>query len=605
MRNYFTDNDQIQFLFNHLNIGEVVSIMEDGFRFAGQFDHAPADEQEAIERYRGILNRVGQLAAEVIAPTATETDEIGNRLNPDGSVTYPPGIVRAIDELAREGLMGFTLPYEYGGQNCPNLIYTMSIDVVSRADASLMNLYGLQGIAETINAFASNEIKAEILPEMSAGRKTGAMVLTEPNAGSDLQSVQVRAFENEDGTWRIRGVKRFITNGCGHVLLVLARSEPDSTDGRGLSLFLVERGPTVKVRRLENKVGIHGSPTCELEFCDTPARLIGERQQGLVKYVMALMYGARMGVAAQALGIGEASYRFAREYASKRMQFGTTIDTFPAIKEMLVEMSAELQAARSFTYFASYCVDKDNGVKRALESGNVTDADEIKRLKNEAREYRRINGMLTPMAKYWASEMCARVTHSAISVMGGSGYMHDHPLERLWRDSRITSIYEGTSQLQIVAAVGGVLGGTVHSVINMVLGSGTDWNDPFIAEAVQRIHDASGELTEVAEFIKDGRDGDYRRLYARRIVDMGVILLGAAILSEQANADAARLPLLKYWMGSRMPEFAKLKAAVCSDDATALTEFDAIAGPVPQVGAEVPPPAEVVQGERAKVGALA
>ncbi|NOG55175.1 MAG: acyl-CoA dehydrogenase [Planctomycetes bacterium] len=594
MGNYFTDNEQIQFLFNHMNIGEVGSIMEEGFRFAGKYGIAPADEKEALDRYRGMLDRVGKLSAQVIAPTATETDEIGNILNEDGSVTYPPGIARAIEELGREGFMGFTLPYQYGGQNCPNLVYTMSIDIVSRADASLMNLYGLQGIAETISHFASDEIKAEVLPEMSAGKKTGAMVLTEPNAGSDLQSVKVRAFENEDGSWRIRGVKRFITNGCGHVLLVLARSEPDSTDGRGLSLFLVERGPTVKVRRLENKVGIHGSPTCELEFTDTPARLVGERQQGLIKYVMALMYGARMGVAAQALGIGEAAYRFAREYASKRMQFGTTIDTFPAVKEMLVEMSAELQAVRALTYFASYCVDKDNGIRKA--QATATDKDEIKRLKNEAREFRRINGMMTPIAKYWASEMSTRVAHTAISVMGGSGYMHDHPLERLWRDSRITSIYEGTSQLQIVAAVGGVLGGTVHSVIDMILGDRTNWSDPFVAEAVQQIRDASGELTEVAEFIKDGRDGDYRRLYARRIVDMGTILLGAVILTDHAEADASRVPLLKYWMGSRMPEFAKLKAVICSDDASTLSEFDAIAGTIPEVGAEVPPPVEVVQG---------
>ncbi|HEB61270.1 MAG TPA: acyl-CoA dehydrogenase, partial [Phycisphaeraceae bacterium] len=356
MSNFYRDNEDIQFYFNYFDIPRVADVMEEGFRFADKFEQAPADGEEAVTRYREILDKLGTVAGEVISPTAEETDKIGNRLNEDGTVTYAPGIAKALDEMSKLGVMGFTLPYEYHGLNCPNLIYTMSIDIVSRADASLMNLYGLQGIAETINANADEEIKKEILPRMADGSFTGAMVLTEPQAGSDLQNVQVKAWQDEDGNWYIRGKKRFITNGCGDVQLVLARSEQDITDGRGLSLFMTTKGPNVQVKRLENKLGINGSPTCELYFDDAPARLIGERQQGLIKYVMALMYGARMGVAAQALGIAEAAFRFARDYAAQRKQFGTSIDTFPAVREMLTDMYVDLCAARALTYHASFNV---------------------------------------------------------------------------------------------------------------------------------------------------------------------------------------------------------------------------------------------------------
>ncbi|NIR01424.1 MAG: acyl-CoA dehydrogenase, partial [Gemmatimonadales bacterium] len=264
-------------------------------------------------------------------------------------------MAECLEKLAQADLMGFTLPHRFGGLNFPNLIYTMAIDIVSRADASLMTLFGLQGIAETINAFAAEQIKQEYLPGFAEGRYTGAMVLTEPDAGSDLQAVKLKAWQDGNGQWKLTGVKRFITNGCGNVLLVLARSEPEITDGRGLSLFLCERGPAVRVRRLENKLGIHGSPTCELQFDDTPARLIGERQRGLITYVMSLMNGARIGIAAQSLGIAEAAYRVAREYAYTRKQFGVAIQEFPAVRDMLVEMRLELEAARALTYLTSRC----------------------------------------------------------------------------------------------------------------------------------------------------------------------------------------------------------------------------------------------------------
>jgi len=574
MANFFADNPDIQFYFKHMNVGHLASIMEQGFSFAENFDKAPQNDAEAIEKYRNLLETSGKIAGDIVAPTAGETDVIGNILNEDGSVTYTPGITKALETLSDAGLMGFTLPYKYGGINCPNLIYTMSIDIMSRADAALMNLYGLQGIAETINSFASDELKDEFLPAMSSGSMTGAMVLTEPNAGSDLQNVQVKAYQDENGQWFIKGVKRFITNGCGHVLLVLARSEEGSTDGRGLSLFLVERGPTLRVRRLENKLGINGSPTCELEFSDTPARLVGERQQGLIKYVMALMYGARMGVAAQAIGIGEAAYRYARNYASERKQFGTAIDNFPAIQELLVEMYAEVQAARALTYYSSYSVDLDYDAQRKIAADDFADEDEKKKVKNDVRSLRRINSMLTPMSKYYASEMSSRVAFQGISVMGGLGYMHEHPLNRLWRDSRITSIYEGTSQMQIIASVSGAIGGTTHSVVESILDR--EWSEDLIP-LVDEIRAGLTDLREMGEFIKDGREGNYRRLYARKIVDMAMILIIGSIFCDQAMTCDCKKGIAKYWISSRMPEFRKNKQMVCSDDSLVIDELTELA----------------------------
>ncbi|MGB2822647.1 MAG: acyl-CoA dehydrogenase family protein, partial [Phycisphaerae bacterium] len=361
MANFYTDNDDIQFLFRHMDMARLAEIVEEGFRFHEELDFAPEDAADAVDNYERILRVIGGLCAEVIAPTAEQTDEVGNILNEDGSVTYAPGIAEAIRRLGQADMMGFTLPYRFGGLNCPNLLYTMSNEIVSRADAALMNVYGLQGIAETINAFASDEIKRKYLPRMASGEWTGAMVLTEPDAGSDLQAVKVRAWQDGEGNWFVRGVKRFITNGCGDVLLVLCRTEPEISDGRGLSLLLVERSQRVKVRRLENKLGIHGSPTCELFFDDAPAKLIGERQRGLITYVMSLMNGARVGIAAQSLGIGEAAYRVARDYAHSRRQFDTPIENFPAVRELLVNMSVDIQAARALTYHGSFCVDVEIG----------------------------------------------------------------------------------------------------------------------------------------------------------------------------------------------------------------------------------------------------
>jgi hypothetical protein len=589
MANFYTDNDDIRFLFGHLDLARLAEIMEEGFRFHEAFDFAPDGAADAVDNYERILTALGQLAAEQIAPCAEETDRVGNALEEDGSVTYAPGIARAVRLLGQADLMGFTLPYRFGGLNCPNLVYTMSNEIVSRADAALMNLYGLQGIAETINAFASEQIKEQVLPKMASGQWTGAMVLTEPDAGSDLQAVKTSArqdgddapavaYQDGEGRWVVHGVKRFITNGCGDVLLVLARTEPEITDGRGLSLLLVHRGPKVKVRRLENKLGIHGSPTCELFFDHAPATLIGERQRGLITYVMSLMNGARVGIAAQALGIAEAAYRVARDFAASRRQFGTAIENFPAVRELLVRMSADLQAARALTYHASFCVDLENGALRQLEFGQVPDAETKKRLRREARHWGRVNKLLTPASKYYASEMCVRVANDAVSALGGSGYMKDYPVERHLRDSRITTIYEGTSQLQIVAAVAGVTSGTARAVVEELLEADLP---PVVAPLAGKIREALVLVDQAVEFVKARPGTSYRDLSARRLSDMAVYLIIGALLCGQGAANDRKAALAGYWLSWRLPEVRMLHEQVCSGDAAAVEQFEVLAAPVP------------------------
>jgi hypothetical protein len=580
MANFFTDNDDIQFLFDHMDLGRLARIMEEDFRFAGEFDFAPEDEDDAVDNYRRILEALGELAGEVIAPTAEETDQVGNTLEEDGSVTYAPGIAEAIRRLGQADLMGFTLPYRFGGLNCPQLLYTMSNDIISRADASLMNIYGLQGIAETINAFADESIKQEYLPDMASGKHTGAMVLTEPDAGSDLQAVKVRAYQDADGNWFVQGVKRFITNGCGEILLVLARSEAETTDGRGLSLFLVENGPRVRVRRLEEKLGIHGSPTCELFFDDAPARIIGERQRGLVTYVMSLMNGARIGIAAQSLGIGEAAFRVARNYAHSRKQFGTAIENLPAVRELLVDMSIDLQAARALTYYSAFCVDLEYGAARLVEFSDA-DADRKKQARQEARKFKRFNGMLTPMSKYYSSEMSMRVANSSVAVLGGSGYMKDYPVERHLRDSRITSIYEGTTQLQVVAAVRGVCSGSADAVLAELLDR--EWPAD-VQPLADRLAEGRELLKQTVDFVKSQGGGDYMDLHGRRVVDMSITLIVGALFCDHAAGEPRKLAVANRWLSWKWGTFLADQAIVTSGDQQVMSEFDELVGAVPVLG---------------------
>lgn len=580
MANYFLDNDDIQFLFDYLDLGELARLQEDRFVHArsGACDYAPRDEQDAIDNYRRILTIVGQVAGEMIAPNAETIDREGNTLNPDGTVTLHPLVQENLRRLTQADLMGFTLPYKYGGLNCPNLIYTMATEIVSRADASLMNLFGLQGIAETIYAFADEATKDEVLPRFARGEVTGAMVLTEPDAGSDLQAVRLRAYQDQSGQWRLDGVKRFITNGCGEILLVLARSEPEIADGRGLSLFMTERSDRVRVRHLEEKLGIHGSPTCELVFEDAPARLIGERQRGLITYVLALMNGARVGIAAQSLGIAEAAWRLARIYAHTRQQFGGPIERLPAVAEMVADMRVAVEAARALTYETSRLCDRENNNLRILEWTPDLDPAEQKQRRQVSRTLRRLNSMLTPMSKYYASEMCCWVADRAIQVLGGSGYMRDYAAERYLRDARITTIYEGTSQLQIVAAVRGVASGTFDSWAQEP--EQRAYDDPALEELKQQLIAARAEIDQAIAFVKQ-KSASYLDLAGRRLVDAAIAVIIGHLLLGQAAVNQRKRLVARRFIAQRIPEIKMNCEQILLGDMSPLDQYAELAGPLP------------------------
>jgi len=578
MGNFFLDNPDILFLFEHMDLESLARVQEDGFTRGDEGpSYAPRDAADAVDNYRRVLTIVGDVAANHIAPRAAEVDEQGHRLNEDGTVTLGEHVRRNIEVLARADLMGFTLPRAYGGLNCPNLIYTMAIEIISRADASLMNIFGLQGIAETIYAFASDEIRAEYLPRFARGELTGAMVLTEPDAGSDLQAVSLKATQDPDGTWRLNGVKRFITNGCGEVLLTLARSEPEIRDGRGLSLFVSDRNPRIRVRHLEHKLGIHGSPTCELVYDNAPARLIGERQRGLIEYVMSLMNGARVGIAAQSLGIAEAAFRVAREYAHTRKQFGKSIERLPAVAEMLTDMKIAIEAARALAYETSRVCDLENNNLRVMEfRKDALDPEELRRRRADSRVYKRLNGMLTPMSKYYCSEMCVRVANDAIQVLGGSGYMKDYPCERLLRDARITTIYEGTSQLQIVAAVRGVCSGAFEKRVEEYEQAAGD--EPDLAELRNALAAGKARVLEGIAFIKQ-QGGDYMDLVGRRLVDAAAMVIIGHLLLQQARRNPRKKAVAGRFIRTGLPTLERDLALVCSGDQSALRELDLLAGP--------------------------
>lgn len=574
MSNFYTDNADIEKTLDAVDLSEVAKLCEEGFRFAKEYDFAPKSSEEAIDNYKRALSVCGDIIGNRIAPTAEETDRVGNILNEDGTVTYAPGIKLAVELLGRSGLSGCTIPYYLGGLNMPCTILTACNDIVSRGDAALMNIFGLQGIAETINSFASEEIKKDYVPKLCDGTWTGAMVLTEPDAGSDLQSVKTTAWQDENGNWFVNGVKRFITNGCGDVLLVLARTEPEFSDGRGLSCLLVEKCPEIKVRRLEHKLGINGSPTCEMVFNNAPAKLIGQRKRGLITYVMALMNGARVGISAQGTGIGEASYRAARDYAAARKQFGVTIDTFPALRELLSDMSVELQASRILAYYSSKSVDLEFGLTKKFEAlkGTPESQDVRKRMKL----YAAFNKMLTPMAKYYASEMSMRASNGAVAVLGGSGYMKDYPVERYLRDARITTIYEGTSQLQVVAAIAGVMAGLYKDVVADII-KDIELNDTLKAK-LEKVYELSAELDSAVEYVKAHPDSKmYHDLHARQLVDAAIGVIIGALLVRFAAKFAEKEVVLDYWLAAKYPSLYAELAKAKSGYTASVVDFEALA----------------------------
>ena len=534
MPNFFDDNEDLKFNLDTLDLAEVVALCERGFADAAEYDDAPADLDDARDNYRRVLRLVGDICGNFIEPRAESVD-LEEAQYADGVVTYPTGIAQAIKRLADADLMGFTLPRRYGGLNLPTVCYSLAIELVSRADAGLMTIFGLQDIAETINDFADEDTKAEYLPRFACGEVTGAMVLTEPDAGSDLQAVMTSASRPADDDphtpWRLNGVKRFITNGCGDVLLVLARSEPGTRDGRGLSLFLVDKGEGVRIRRIESKLGIHGSPTCEIQFTNAPGRLIGRTKRGLITYVMSLMNGARLAIAAQGLGVAEAAYRASLDFALSREQFGKPIIHFPAVYELLTDMQTGIEAARALICDTSVIVDLEQLLGEKLESLDRSDP-QYADTRDSQRRFARYAKTLTPMSKLFATEMALRVANDAIQVHGGSGYMRDYPVERYFRDARITNIYEGTSQLQVVAAVGGVINRDLDDRLDAFKAEGFEKPLGTLARKLERIRQ---QVAKSVAFLQKKDKREYTDLHARRLVEMAMDVYIGYLLLRQAK----------------------------------------------------------------------
>lgn len=450
MANYYTDNEDLKFHLSHPMMKKIVKLKENNFSDKNTYDYAAIDFEDAMDNYDKVLEIIGEISADIVAPNAADVDINGPKLI-DNHVKYADGTQKNLDAIVQSQLFGWSLDRKYGGLNFPIVPYVMSGEIVSRADAGFVNIWGLQDCAETINEFASQELKDKYLPRFNKGA-TAAMDLTEPDAGSDLQVVQLKAhFDNKKG-WLLNGVKRFITNGDADISLVLARTEEGTNDARGLSLFVYDKvHDAMKVRRIENKLGIKGSPTCELVFKDAPAELIGDRKFGLIKYVMSLMNSARLGVGAQSVGISEAAYQEALKYAKEREQFGRAIIKFPAIYEMLSNMRAKTDAIRTMLYETARFVD----LYKVYEATS-----RLRKLKPEERKemkhYQRYSDMFTPILKLFSSEYCNEIASDSLQIHGGTGYMKDFEIERIFRDARITNIYEGTSQLQVVAAIRGI-----------------------------------------------------------------------------------------------------------------------------------------------------
>jgi hypothetical protein len=538
--NYFLDNRDLQFHLQHADLRQVLALREKGYTNHEKYASAPRNYEDARDNYRLLLEVLGEISANVVAPRAAEADEEGAQFR-DGQVHYTAASEEALQAFRHAELYGVMLPWEYGGMNMPETIYQMMVEIVARADAGLMTIFGLQEIAMSISEFGDDAMKARILPRFARGEVAGAMVLTEPDVGSDLGSVQTRAtYDEAAGCWRINGVKRFITNGCAEVMVVLARSEPDSSDARGLSLFLVEKDASVVIRRIENKMGLHASPTCELQYNNTPAQLIGKRRFGLIRYGMAMMNGARLAVAAQAIGIAEAAYREAYRYSHERIQFNQAICNLPAVSRMLLSMRSEIEAARALMYESARWVDLDKAYESHIAATPKPDSADRQFLKRAAR----IAEALTPLSKYYATEMGNRVCYQAMQVHGGVGYMREFNVERHYRDIRVTNIYEGTSQLQVVAAIGKLLGHALDDLLN-------EWAaeeyGPELGPLKQQVVEATELLNRSADHLKECPTEviDY---YACDVVDIAVPVINSWLLLQEARHDERKHSIAQVYI---------------------------------------------------------
>jgi len=525
MANFFTDNPDLKFHLTHPMMKKIVALKERNFADKDTFEYAPIDFEDAMDSYEKILEIVGEISGDIIAPNAESVDQQGPKIE-NNEVVYADGTKKNLEAIVEAGLMGITLPRKYEGLNFPIVPYIMAADIVSRADAGFVNIWGLQDCAETINEFASEDQKERYLPRICKG-ETAAMDLTEPDAGSDLQAVELKArYDEKTGQWYLNGVKRFITNGDAHISLVLARSEEGTHDGRGLSMFIYDRNHrALTIRRIENKMGIKGSPTCELVFKDAPAELVGSRKMGLIKYVMALMNGARLGIGAQSVGISEAAYREAIEYAKEREQFGKSIIKFPAVYEMLAVMKSKLDASRSLLYETSRYVDMYKTYMHISEERKL-EPDERK----EMKKYQKLADFFTPLLKGMASEYANQLAYDAVQIHGGSGFMKDYPVERIYRDARITSIYEGTTQLQVVAAIRGVTTGGYLARIREFEAMPLK---PELHGYRRTLIIMTDEYEKVVKAVTDVNDLEYIDFHARRMVEMaGNIIMGYLLLLD-------------------------------------------------------------------------
>ena len=528
MANYYTDHPEIEFHLNHPLMKRVVDLKERNYVEKDQFEDAPVNYEDAIENYKRLLDITGDVAANIIEPNSEDVDLEGPHLE-NGRMIYASKTFENLDATRKAGLWGLSMPRRYGGLNLPNAIFSMASEIIAAADAGFQNIWSLQSCIDTLYEFGSEEQRQKYIPRICAG-ETMSMDLTEPDAGSDLQRVMLKATQDEDGTWRLNGVKRFITNGDSDIHLVLARSEEGTKDGRGLSMFIYDkRDGGVTVRHIEHKLGIHGSPTCELVYKNAKAELCGNTRLGLIKYVMALMNGARLGIAAQSVGVEQEAYNEGLAYAKERAQFGEKIINFPAVYDMLSRMKAKLDAGRSLLYCCARYVDIYKALEDIARDTKLTPEE-----RQEMKKYTRLADAFTPLAKGMNSECANQNAYDAISIHGGSGFIMEYKCQRLFRDARIFSIYEGTTQLQVVAAIRYITNGTYLSIIKEMLESEVSDDLKALKERVAKLV----ELYEAAiNKVKEANDQAVHDFLARRLYNMtGDIVMSLLILDDATKA---------------------------------------------------------------------
>jgi len=569
MANYYTDHPEIGFHLNHPLMRRVAELKERGYSEKEKYEEAPVDYEDCIENYRRMLEIAGDIAANTIAPNSEDVDLEGPHLE-NGRMKYASKTVENMETVRLAGLWGVTMPRRYGGLNAPETVFSMCSEVISAADSSFQNIWSLQSCAETLYEFGSEEQRQKFIPRICAG-ETMSMDLTEPDAGSDLQSVMLKAtWSEEQGCWLLNGVKRFITNGDSDIHLVLARSEEGTRDGRGLSMFIYDkRQGGVNVRHIEHKLGIHGSPTCELTYKDARAELCGERRLGLIKYVMALMNGARLGIGAQSVGLSQEAYNEAVAYAAERAQFGQKINRFPGVYDMLSRMKAKLDASRSLLYQTSRYVD----IYKALE-----DIQRERKLEAEERAemktYSRLADAFTPLCKGMASEYANQNAYDAISVHGGSGFIMEYKSQRLYRDARIFSIYEGTTQLQVVAAIRYITNGTYVNIINEMLGEEVL---PELLSLKEKIAGCAGILSECITKVREAGDSEMQDFLARRLYDMtGEIVMSLLLMRDATVAPDMFLKSAKVYAAMACETVAGKSFYILNFDKESLPAFRAV-----------------------------